>query len=232
MGRTLADIMAELAPTYDPQRQIVAQQQATLPGEEAAAIAGLEATKAQEYRDIDTFVNSRGMTYSGDPARRREEYSAMKFQPALAGVKNDITNRRFKLEEALLGINSNQGNQARDILTSEQKAEAEAAYRAQQLAVEREKIAAQQRAAAVKAQAPAKAQAANPAQQLQTASAQLAQALKSVTGRDGFVSPQSWAQARAEWMAAGYSAADFNARFRGFANLTYGDKALLDYQLK
>jgi len=42
--------------------------------------------------------------------------------------------------------------------------------------------------------------------------------MQSLAGSDGFVSPQTWAQALSEWTAAGYSTTSFVSEFKGYAN--------------
>lgn len=56
------------------------------------------------------------------------------------------------------------------------------------------------------------------AQMTQQAASALAQELRGVAGKDGYVSPQSYAAARQEWIGAGFSSKVFEDYFAGFKN--------------
>jgi|SRR6266487_3692770 len=141
MAMTLQDILASRKQLYDPQRALIAQQQVSLAPEEAAANASLDASKTLGYEDIDNTANARGLIYSGDPLKRRELYMATKYLPAKANLKSDFSGRRSKLEAALLGINQDETTSAQQLQTEQQKAEADAAYKAEQLQLQRERAA-------------------------------------------------------------------------------------------
>lgn len=137
MAATLEQIMKQLAPTYDPQRALIAQQQAALPGQQAADVAGLDAAKTNAFSDINIQANDRGMSYSGMPIAEQSRYVGERYLPALAGIKNSYADKGFQLQNALLGINQAQSQQAQAQLQAQQKAEYEYAIEQQKLAQQR-----------------------------------------------------------------------------------------------
>jgi hypothetical protein len=141
MPRKMKDILASLQPNYAAEQALIAKQQAALPGEEQAMVGGLEQAKTNAFADITNQANERGMLYSGMPISEQARYTGERFLPALAGVRSDIANRRFKLEEALIGTQQRQRAQAEDIYSGEIRAEAEAQERAERMALERQKLA-------------------------------------------------------------------------------------------
>lgn len=66
--------------------------------------------------------------------------------------------------------------------------------------------------------AAATAQSPTAAQNLQMATAALAQALRGKAGADGYVSPQSYAAGRQEWVGAGFSSKQYDEIFSGYKN--------------
>jgi hypothetical protein len=160
MAKTLQAILAERKAIYDPQRALIAQQQAALAPEEAAVTAGLETAKTNAFSDITNQANARGMVYSGAPIAEQQRYVGERYLPAVANLKSDFLGRRTKLEGALLGINQDEMTSAQQLETEGQKAEAEAAHRAEQLALERQRVAiSAKKTAAPRAKSPAAAKA-------------------------------------------------------------------------
>lgn len=143
--------MTSLQGAYDPQRQLVAQQQAALPGQQAAEQAGLDTAKTNAFGDITKASNDRGVLYSGVPIAEESRYVGERYLPAVANLKATYADRGTKLQAALFGINDSQRQEAQGTLAGQQKAEAEAASRAEQLALERERMASTERAAATRA---------------------------------------------------------------------------------
>lgn len=115
MAQSLAEIMASLNPEYDPQRALVQKQQAALPGEQQAVLAGLDTAKTNSFNDITNQANARGVVYSGAPIAEQQRYVGEKYLPAYAGVKSDYANRGGKLEAALLDVNRSQSERAQQM---------------------------------------------------------------------------------------------------------------------
>lgn len=117
----LAAIIAELDPAYAPQRQLFQQQQGLLPGQQAAAIGGLDAAKGNAFRDINTNANSRGMAFGGIPIAEQTRYVGEKYLPARAGVESDFQKQGFQLSQALAQLSGDQRIKALDRRSEQQK---------------------------------------------------------------------------------------------------------------
>lgn len=138
MPQTLEQIMATRKPLYDSQRNLIADQQAQLPGQEQADVQGLDTAKTNAFGDITNTANSRGVLYSGAPIQEQSRYVGEKYLPALAGVKNNYAGQRSKLEAALLGINQDETTSAQNIQNEQQKNEYQYATDQQKLALQRQ----------------------------------------------------------------------------------------------
>lgn len=143
MARTLDEIIASLAPEYDPERKLVSEQIAAVPGQEGAAVGALEAAKTNAFSDITDAANSRGMLYSGVPIDEQSRYVGERYMPALAAVKQGSADKLTKLQAGLLDINKEQRTKAQGIRDDEVAMDRKAAAEAAQMQLEREKIAAQ-----------------------------------------------------------------------------------------
>lgn len=141
MPQTVDQIIASRASLYNPQRTLIGQQQAALPGQEAADVAGLDTAKTNAFSDIAVGANNRGMTYSGVPISEQSRYIGEKYLPAVAGVKNTYAANRSKLEAALLGINQDEATTAQKIQSDQSTAEANAAAKAEATQIARERLA-------------------------------------------------------------------------------------------
>jgi len=138
MPRTLDEIRRSLSSLYDPQRALVEQEKAALPGEETAAISAADAKLKLANEDIVRQANDRGVLFSGDPTERSIKYAATEYAPTIAGIKANTLSRRTRLDAGLVDIAGAQSREARDIYQGEAKAESDAAYRAEQLAIKRQ----------------------------------------------------------------------------------------------
>jgi hypothetical protein len=150
MPQTLEQIMTSLAGQYDPQEQLIQKQVDALPGQETAAVSGLEQARTNAFDGITKGANAKGMLYSGTPINDQNKYVGATYLPALAQVKQNTQDQSYKLQAALLGVRQDRGNRAQDIQMAQSKAEAEEASRQQSLALERQKLAVQQAAASAK----------------------------------------------------------------------------------
>lgn len=156
MSQTLPEIIAANKAVRDSQRVLINQQKAALPGQEQAAVGGLETAKTNAFGDIVNAANARGVVYSGAPIQEQQRYVGERYLPALASLKADFANRGSKLDQAMLGIDQDEMTTAQHIQAEQQRAEAEqaraeaeAAYKQEQLQLQRQRIAiSQQRASA------------------------------------------------------------------------------------
>lgn len=158
MAQQLQDILAQLDPVYNPQKAIVNQQIAALPGEQQAARQGLDQAKTNAFGDIVNGANSRGMTYSGMPIAEQSKYLGTTYLPAVANLDNTYTNKGFQLQQSLAGLQADQMKQAQGTRDYQLKAEQDAQAR-----VEAARLQAQAHVQAAQATASSRRQP-NPAQ--------------------------------------------------------------------
>lgn len=153
-----------------------------------------------------------------------------KQQGALTSEQGDLTNKQqlaSSMATALLSDNKQQYQRLLDQYNSsaaqdaqaEQKREYEAtlAENKRQADLTNSQEQAKIAAARVSASSPTAAQ-----QQQQNIS-QLGSALSGAAGKDGYVSPQSYAAAKRDWIAQGYSSNAFDTTFAAFRNPYAGD---------
>lgn len=138
MAQSLAEIMAGLNPAYDPERNVINTQVAALPGAAAADIAGLDTAKTNAFSDITNAANARGVLYSGAPINEQNKYVGEKYLPARAAVAENYANRTSDFQLKLAQIGQRQSERAQGIQADQQKTEADAAYRAEQLRIQQE----------------------------------------------------------------------------------------------
>lgn len=119
--QTLDQILAELDPAYAPQRQIFQQQQALLPGQEQAALTGLEVGKQNAFRDVNTMANAKGLAFSGIPAAEQTRYLGEKYLPAVASTKGEFQKQNLTLAQALAALAGEQRIKAIDTRGGQQK---------------------------------------------------------------------------------------------------------------
>lgn len=109
----------------------MAQQQAALPGQQAAEQAGLDAAKTNAFGDINVTANDRGMSYSGMPITEQARYTGATYLPAVANLKNTYAQKGFALSDTLAKLEAERTNRALDVrngqLASEQDAAAKVA---------------------------------------------------------------------------------------------------------
>jgi hypothetical protein len=139
MAMTLQDILASRANIYNPQRDLINQQIAQLDPQQQVATQGLEVAKQTAFGDINNAANARGLAYSGAPIAEQQRYVGEKYLPALANLQNTYAGNKSKLQAALLGINQDEMTSAQQLQQQQQKDEADAAYKQQQLAISQQK---------------------------------------------------------------------------------------------
>lgn len=148
MARTFDQVLAEVTSRSDPQRNIVLNQISQLPGQQKADEASLDAKKNQAFDDIVSGARQRGLGFSGIPLGEQAEYSATEYAPALANLKSNYSSRRGSLESALADIGRTDYTTAQDIFARDREFAEQQRQFEENLRLQREQIAAQQRAAA------------------------------------------------------------------------------------
>jgi hypothetical protein len=122
MARTLDQIIAELNPTYQAQRESIQQQQSLIPGQIASQEQALSAQKDKGYADILSGARRRGtgVAFGGIPLAEQAQYNATQYMPALANLRTAGTQQAMSLQDALNQINERQQTTAQSIYQTEQ----------------------------------------------------------------------------------------------------------------
>jgi hypothetical protein len=131
--------MSELGSVYDPQRQLVKQQQEAIDPAMQAQEAGLMAAKTDAFQSINEGANRRGLFYSGVPLAEQAKYTGSTFLPAVANLRSKYQQQRFNLQDALNQIQKEQSSQAygirqKELDTEEQRRQFDAQLAAQRSA--------------------------------------------------------------------------------------------------
>lgn len=122
---------------YDPQRQLIQQQQAALPGQYAAQTSALDQAKVNAFRDITNASNTRGGYFSGFRPSQEARYTGETYLPARAKLLQSQTEQTTSLQQALNQIYGNQQTQAMGLYdTASQRAEQKRQWEAEQAAAE------------------------------------------------------------------------------------------------
>lgn len=147
--RSLDAILAELGSTYNPQIASVRQRQAMVPQEVDADIKAAEGAKSMAYDDILGGARRRGMGFSGIPLGEQAQYASNVFAPQVLKAKSAGRERALNLEDAILGIQERRNTLAQQMRAGEvDHAEKQRQFN-ESLAYERQKLAANERQAAL-----------------------------------------------------------------------------------
>lgn len=127
--------MTQLDASYNPSRQLINQQISALPSQSDAQIAGLKATQADSFNQIQQGAQDRGLGFSGIPLADQAKYTASTFLPAVAQVQQSQNQNQNTLLGALnnLGIDQTKtanGIQAQQVQNDIAQQQADAAARA------------------------------------------------------------------------------------------------------
>lgn len=137
MARSFDQILAEVTSKSDPQRKIVLDQVASLPTQQAADEASLEAKRVQANDDILTGARRRGLGYAGIPLGEQAKYNATDYMPAVANLKTSYGNRKATLESALADIGRSDYTTAQDIFNADRAFEESRRQFDEQMSMER-----------------------------------------------------------------------------------------------
>lgn len=228
--RDLQALIAEQTAALQPQFGLIDQDIASTEQSGQAQQAGLEATKTRAFKQIGQASQDKGMFFSGFSPNEEGEYTAGTYLPALAQLQATIAQTRNSLLgkkadlskgafDAATGMREQDLSRANDWNTMQEQAriaaveaEKNRAFEAAQNAAKirsDESIAAGNRAASARASASSQP---SPAQNM-------AAALSSKTGGDGFVSPGTYQSLKNQWVAGGYGdSKSFDATFAGYRN--------------
>ena len=115
MAQELSSIISELNNVYDPQRQLVKQQQQSLDPAMQAEQQGLQSAQQDAFKSITEAANRRGMFYSGVPISEQAKYTGSTFLPAVANLRSKYQQQQFNLQDQLNKIQQEQYSKAYDI---------------------------------------------------------------------------------------------------------------------
>lgn len=229
--QSLDKILATLEPAYKSSRGLFNQQIQALPGQEQAAVQGLDYAKTNAFSDINTQANAKGLAFSGIPSGEQARYLGEKYLPAVAEVKGNTQKQQFTLQQALASLEADKyktglgtREHQQDTLNTYLSAERDRAFQASQAAKERafkateaardRNFTASQNAANRAAQASSAVQKGAPAGLVSG----VYKLLNSKKGRDGFVSPGTFRSGMSKWVAAGGSPDSYLDTYSAFVN--------------
>lgn len=192
----------------------------------AAQEAGLAATAEREYGNIEQRAENKGMFFSGFSPDEQATYNSTTYLPALAQLQATIAATRSQLmgKKAELGkgafdvaFQAREGDIGRKFdwskMTAQQKWDAKQAQIQRQF--EAGESAKDRAAAAANASRSGSSDAASV---LDADRKAISQELFTVTGNDGYVSPESYAKAKNAWVGSGYSGKTFDKYYSAYRN--------------
>jgi hypothetical protein len=144
MARSIDQIISELNSVYQPQIENINAQIAALPAQYQAQKDALNVAKENAFRDITGAASAKGMVYSGMPIQEQTRYTGTKYLPALAQLEAQQNQQRFNFQTMLADLYNKRMSQAQAIRQQELDRE-------QREQLERERIAAAERAARARA---------------------------------------------------------------------------------
>lgn len=206
-----------------------------------AQVAGLEAKKTRAFGDIEQAAQNKKMFFSGFSPDEQAKYTSDTYLPALAALQQTIAQTRSGLLKEKLGLDKDVFDKAfntqeadRQVLadwnkmTAQQQfdaseSEKQRVFTAQQNQADRNNtasIAAADRNASLAAASIRSSGGGGGGGSSEPSSAQnMAAALSSKTGSDGYVSPGTYSSLKNQWVAGGYgSAGSFDSTFAGYRN--------------
>lgn len=202
--QTLDQVMAELAPSYQGQTDLIAKQQAGLGAKYGAQRDALDAQKGQGFNTINTNAVAKGRAYGGLPVHEQAQYLSTQYLPGMQRANEAQNEEDLKLQGQALALQAEQRNKALDTIEKQRSSLNE--WNMQQARIDAE---AKQAAAAAGGGAPKGI--------LNTVS----NLLNSKRGRDTFVSPETYREARRLWLEAGGTPDEFNQTYSAYINPTH-----------
>jgi len=96
---------------YNPQSQFIESQIEQLPQYYGAQKASIEQAKTNAFRDIGDTAQKRGMFFSGFQPAENARYLGEKYLPGLMEVDNQMNRERQGLLGQIVGLNADRGQQ-------------------------------------------------------------------------------------------------------------------------
>ena len=87
--QSLADIMAQLDPAYQGQKDVYSKQSGQIDVDTQNTITGLKAQRGEAWNDIGRSANARGFAFGGIRADEQARYDSTSFMPAVANTQSE-----------------------------------------------------------------------------------------------------------------------------------------------
>lgn len=224
--RTLDQLMAENAAAYNPQRQALRDQINSSSARLGEQEQGLNAAQTNAFGQINQAASNKGMFFSGFTPDQQAKYTAEKYLPALANLRAANEGTIGKLNEGIMGLDSEQRKAAMQTqegdlqrLYDYNKEQERRAWEAEQarIAYEREMQKMRESAKLSASRGGGGGGGAVPAN-FAKSRGETQSFLDKYKGRDGYVSPKTYADARRAWTSKGQDPTLFDDMFAGWAN--------------
>lgn len=210
----------QLSPVYQQQETAIQSQLPAIQNLYKTLIEGLQGQYNQNLQtgtqEIVEDASARGVLRSTLPVDARQALTASLGQALMAG-RAQLGSQQAQdvagINEKLGGLRVQKAGAIADLARSLESQDLEAQKFAYQ-----QRLDAQQLALARQKAASSGGRTITAAQNTQLAVSALAKELRSVAGRDGYVSPQDYAAGRREWVAAGFSSKTYDDYFSGYKN--------------
>lgn len=228
--QSLQDLVGQYTAAEAPEEQQITNEISSNDSSGQAQVEGLNTDENNAFSKIAGEANARGATFSGFTPNDEASYVGGTYLPALAKLQTTIAATRNSLLGQTATLNTSANTDALDEQKTEQSAldtynedeaeqEAENQRTQEQIAATEQDDAAERAAEEQDTETTASADASKTAaSELDDIASSTASTLAKETGGDGYVSPQSYAAAGKEFMAQGYSAAQFDALLGQFKN--------------
>lgn len=237
--QTLDQIMAELQPGYQKQREVIAKGIQNTNETYKASELALDAAKTQGFNQINEQATGRGLAFGGIPIVEQADYLSTKYLPGKQQAKakqqediltlegmnaqldTEIRNRAFSTRDAQTSALNQWNLQQAQIAAQAEAARLEREFRAAEAEKDRQFQASQNAASRAAQNAASRAASAPKAVSPQQAALAI---ISRGLGSDGYVSPSTFQLARDMYRQAGGDAGQFASEFWKYTGAGAGQK--------
>lgn len=217
------DYYNSLEGVYAPQVQQIQQQQAALPAQFDAQRTALEQAKTNAFKGIANTANARGVYFSGFQPDQQATYTGATYLPAVAKVAAAQTQAQSQLQQALNDVTAKRTTHAQSLWQQElDRQQAQRQFEAKQAQDQQQY---QQQLSLANARSSGGGKAPSVGEIKLQVTSHIANQLAGSHGRDGKVSPETWAAAFNDYAATGGNARSFWQSFGQYAKKGYAGYA-------